>query len=238
MRYEKIVKARFISRPNRFIAKVDIDGQETVAHVKNTGRCKGLLVPDATVYLEDFTGNMRSRKLAYSIISVEKVCDDRKMLLINMDSQAPNRVVRESLESGSLFLPEFGELDLIKSEAVYGDSRMDFYIRDVSGQEGYIEVKGVTLEASGIASFPDAPTGRGIKHLNELSGLVKKGYQAYVIFVVQMEGVKSFRPNEERHMAFAEALRMADKNGVKVHAYGCKVKKDVLALDCPIPVCL
>ncbi len=234
MNYNKIIEGRFINRPNRFIAEVEINGKTVITHVKNTGRCRELLVSGAKVFLEDFTGNMGTRKLAYSLVGVEKKCPDGRVLMINMDSQAPNKVVAEALESGKITLPQMGKLVTIKGEAKYGDSRLDFYVCDEKGQEGYIEVKGVTLEDNKIVSFPDAPTMRGIKHLNELSALVGEGYNAYVIFVVQMEGVDEFRPNEERHYDFAQALRNANKSGVNVLAYQCHVTEDTLHISTPL----
>ena len=167
MKYEKIIKGKFKDRPNRFIAMVEVDGEAQKSHVKNTGRCKELLVSDATVYLEDFDGRMGTRKMRYSLIGVEKKTK-QGIIMINMDSQAPNKVVKEALISGKINLPGMDELVEIKAEYVYGDSRLDFYVKDQSGKEGFIEVKGVTLENNGVASFPDAPTERGIKHLKEL----------------------------------------------------------------------
>lgn len=237
MKYEKIIKARFISRPNRFVAQVEIDGKQATTHVKNTGRCRELLLPGATIYLEDFTQRMGSRKLAYSLIAVEK---NRKeaTLLVNMDSQAPNKVVKEALENGRLSLPGLGSLEEIKPEAVYGSSRLDFFVRDEDGREGYIEVKGVTLERRGVAAFPDAPTERGIKHLHELSQIARTSRLAYAIFVIQMEGMKEFIPNDETHKAFGDALRQAAKDGVKVLAYECRVKPESLELSEPVKVTL
>jgi len=230
MKYEKIVKGKFIERPNRFIAYVEIDGKVHKTHVKNTGRCKELLVPGATVYLEDFEGRMSTRKLRYSLIGVEKITP-KGALMINMDSQAPNKVVKEALLGGSIELPGMKSLMVVKGEATYGASRLDFYVKDESGKEGYIEVKGVTLENGGTASFPDAPTERGIKHLKELEGLVKEGKNAYAIFVVQMKGVNVFEPNDLRHKAFGDTLRSVSESGVKILAYDCIVTEDTLAID-------
>ncbi len=234
MNYKKIIEGRFINRPNRFVAEVEINGKTVITHVKNTGRCRELLVPGAKVFLEDFTDNMGTRKLEYSLVGVEKQCPDGKILMINMDSQAPNKVVAEALRDGIISLPQMSEPETIKGEAKVGDSRLDFYVRDKYGREGCIEVKGVTLEKDKIVSFPDAPTLRGIKHLKELSALVNEGYNAYVIFVVQMEGVEEFRPDEERHYEFAKALRGAKENGVHILAYQCKVGKDTLDISLPI----
>lgn len=237
MKYGKIVKAVFLRRPNRFVAQVLMDGEEVTVHVKNTGRCGELLIPGATVYLEDFTGRMGARKLPYSLIAVEKV---RKTdtLLVNMDAQAPNKVVQEALLNGRLNLPTMGRLTTVKAEAACGDSRLDFFLRDENGREGYMEVKGVTLEHDGFASFPDAPTLRGIRHLKELIRLADAGSFACVLFVVQMEGMQQFSPDEVRHPAFAQTLREAAEHGVCVLAWTCHVTKETLSIATPLPVCL
>ncbi len=232
MKYEKIIRAQFVSRPNRFVANVMIDGVETAVHVKNTGRCRELLVPGAEVYLEDFTYRPGKRRLLYDLVAVRK-----GNLLINMDSQAPNKVIKEALSAG-LRLPYTDTLDIIRPETTFGESRFDFFVRDIRGQEGFIEVKGVTLEENGIASFPDAPTERGIKHLNELVRAHREGYSACVIFAVQMEGMKYMSPNDERHRAFGDALRLAEKSGVSVLAFECSVTPDSLAISKEIPVVL
>lgn len=231
MKYKKILSARFISRPNRFVAKVLIDDEEVSVHVKNTGRCRELLTHDSVVYLEDFNDNPRNRKLMYDLIAVKK-----GNLLINMDSQAPNKVVAEALENGKIFLSEIGKLSLIRPETVYGDSRFDFYIEGENGEKGFVEVKGVTLENGGIASFPDAPTERGVKHINELIRAKASGYHAYIVFVVQMSGMKYVIPNDETHREFGETLRNADKLGVNVIAYECNVTPDTLEISEEIPV--
>lgn len=231
MKYGKIVSASFLSRPNRFVALVHIDGVETSVHVKNTGRCRELLVPRAEVFLEDHTHRQGERKLLYDLVAVRK-----GDLLINMDSQAPNKVVREALENGVIRLPGMGCLELIRPETTFNSSRFDFFVRDESGKEGFIEVKGVTLESDNAASFPDAPTERGIKHLNELTAAHKEGFLAYVIFVVQMEGMKYVTPNDERHPAFGDALRSASGNGVCVLAFECSVTPDSLLVTKEIPV--
>ena len=235
MKYESIIKGKFVERPNRFVAVVEVDGENHKAHVKNTGRCKELLVPGATVYLEDFNGRMGSRKMRFSLIGVEKVTDE-KTILINMDSQAPNKVVKEALEDGKLQLPGLDKLSEIKWEAKYGDSRLDFYVKDINGKEAYAEVKGVTLENEGLASFPDAPTERGIKHLYELLKAKEEGMEAYAIFVIQMKGVTSFSPNDERHKAFGDALRDVASKGVHVLAIDCIVMGDTLTVDKPIRI--
>lgn len=231
MKYEKIVSAQFISRPNRFVAQVLLNGEEVSVHVKNTGRCRELLVPDSVVYLEDFSYRQGKRKLLYDLIAVRK-----EYLLINMDSQAPNKVARESLENGSIKLPGMSELTIIHSEKVYGDSRFDFYIEDKNGEKGFVEVKGVTLENKGIASFPDAPTERGVKHLNELVRAMENGYHSYVMFVIQMSGMKLFTPNDVTHMEFGDTLRFAAKKGVHILAYECAVTPDSLEITRAVPI--
>ena len=229
MQYGKIVKARFVERPNRFVAVVDIDGAPTTVHVKNTGRCKELLVSGATVYLEDSCNP--NRKLRHSLIAVEK-----GDLLVNMDSQAPNKVVGEGLKEGRIKLSGMGNLVTVKAEKTFGESRFDFYVVDEEGREGYVEVKGVTLEDNGIASFPDAPTERGIKHLNELVEVKEQGMYAGIVFVIQIEGMKVFTPNDNRHKAFGEALRHAEKCGVEVIAHECKVTPETLTIGQTVPV--
>ncbi|MGN0613136.1 MAG: DNA/RNA nuclease SfsA [Porcipelethomonas sp.] len=231
MKYEKVIPAKFISRPNRFVAQAELDGREIPVHVKNTGRCRELLVPGAVIYLEDFTYRQGKRKLLYDIVAVEK-----GSLLINMDSQAPNKVVKEALENGTVHLPDMAELSFIKAEKVYGDSRFDFYVKDINGREGFLEVKGVTLENNGVASFPDAPTERGIKHLDELAKAKNEGCNAYVLFVIQMSGMTLFTPNDETHRAFGEALRHARLSGVNVLAYECAVTPDTLEITKPVPI--
>ncbi|MBR4950734.1 MAG: DNA/RNA nuclease SfsA [Clostridia bacterium] len=214
MRYENITQGIFLERPNRFIAYVDIDGVKTVCHVKNTGRCKELLVAGARVILEK--SNNPLRKTAYDLIAVYK-----GDMLINIDSVAPNKVFGEWAEKSGFF----GDISYIKPECVYKNSRFDYYI-EAQGKRIFVEVKGVTLENDGVLSFPDAPTERGIKHLNELAEAVKDGYGAYVFFVVQMEECKYFTPNVQRHKEFAVALRNAANNGVEVRCLTCKVLPD------------
>lgn len=231
MKYEKIVPAKFISRANRFVAQVLLNGEEVSVHVKNTGRCRELLVPDAVVYLEDFTYRQGKRKLLYDLIAVRK-----GDLLINMDSQAPNKVVREALENGSIKLSGMSELTIIRPEKVYGDSRFDFYVEDENNEKGFVEVKGVTLENDGIASFPDAPTERGVKHLNELVRAMENGYHSYVLFVIQMSGIKLFTPNDATHREFGDALRYAAEKGVQILAYECAVTPDSLEITKTVPI--
>ncbi|WP_455651958.1 DNA/RNA nuclease SfsA [Phascolarctobacterium sp.] len=226
MQYKEIKQGYFLVRPNRFIAHVELDGQVEVCHVKNTGRCRELLTPRAVVYVE--CHDDPKRKTKYSLIAVEK-----GGLLINMDSQAPNKVVGEWLQGGGL-VPD---ITLLKPECKHGTSRFDFYVETLQ-QKLFIEVKGVTLEENGIAMFPDAPTERGVKHLDELAQAVREGYAAAVIFVIQMRGVNCFTPNRRTHAAFAEALLRAQQAGVQVLAYDCKVTPDSLGLGDPVPCCL
>ena len=213
MKYKKVVTGKFISRPNRFIANVDIDGYIFVCHVKNTGRCRELLVPDATVFLEE--SDNPTRKTKYDLIAVKK--GDR---LINMDSQAPNKVFGE-------WAKDYFKPDFIKPEVTYKGSRFDFYM-EKDDEKIFVEVKGVTLENDGVVSFPDAPTERGIKHLLELSDAVKNGYTAYVFLIVQMKDVKYFEPSFERHPEFCEALKFAKESGVNVMCLDCEVTPDSL----------
>ena len=231
MKYQNMVKATFIERPNRFIAYCDVAGETIKVHVKNTGRCKELLVPGSTVYLEKAINP--NRKTPYSLIAVEK-----GDLLINMDSQVPNTVIEEALKSDVITLPNLeGPITKIKREQTYGQSRFDFY-GETGAEKFFIEVKGCTLEEHGVVRFPDAPTERGVKHLEELIGAKEAGYKAYVIFVVQMEKALYFTPHEERHPAFAETLRKAAQSGVGVLAYTCKVTPESLEIAAPLEVIL
>ena len=233
MKYENIVKANFIERPNRFIATVEVAGSVENAHVKNTGRCRELLKKGEQIYLEDFDGRMGKRKMRYSLIGVRK-----GEQLVNIDSQAPNTVVKEGLLSGAIQLPDMGKLTTVKGEHKYGASRLDFFVEDETGRKGLIEVKGVTLEIDGTAKFPDAPTERGVRHVEELAGAIEDGYQVYVIFVIQMKGITAMMPNDDTHRAFGDALRTAAKKGVHVLAYDCLVTENSLTIDNLIPVIL
>lgn len=224
MKYSNIQKGIFIIRPNRFIAHVEINGREEVVHVKNTGRCRELLTPDAQVYLEP--SDNPSRKTAYDLIAVRK--GDR---LINMDSQAPNKVFHEWAAAG-LFI---GEADLIKPEYKWGNSRFDFYL-EKGDRRCLVEVKGVTLENEGVVLFPDAPTERGVKHINELIAAHKQGFEAYVCFVIQMKDVKYFSSNDQTHPEFGAALRKAAAAGVNVLAFDCKVTPDSMEIADKIEV--
>lgn len=226
MRYENIQKAVFLSRPNRFVANVKLDSREETVHVKNTGRCRELLVPGCTVYLEKSANP--NRRTAYDLVAVEK-----GSLLINMDSQAPNKVFGEWAASGG-FLPH---LTLLRPETLWGKSRFDFYW-EAGEEKGFVEVKGCTLEESGVALFPDAPTERGVKHLRELAAAAREGYSCAVCFVLQMKGCHVFRPNEVTHPEFAAALRDAAQEGVRVMAMDCIVNPDSLTIDAPVEVVL
>lgn len=227
MHYHNIVKGHFVCRPNRFIAHVILDsGEEVVSHVKNTGRCRELLVPGAVVYLA--VADNPNRKTAYDLIAVEK--GDR---LINMDAQAPNQVFGEWVKTGGIW----HDIQKVRPESVWEDSRFDFRLEMGSGVT-FVEVKGVTLEEQGEVRFPDAPTERGVKHLHGLCRAVEQGYGAAVFFVIQMENVACFRPNDRTHPAFGEALRQAAQAGVSVLAYDCAVEPDSLEIRRPVPVIL
>ncbi len=220
MKYENIVKGVFLERPNRFIAICDIDGKEEICHVKNTGRCRELLLKGSVVYLEKSSNP--NRKTAYDLIAVRK--GDR---LINMDSQVVNKVALE-------FVPElFADAKLIKPEYKYGNSRFDIYV-ETELKKIFVEVKGVTLEEAGVVRFPDAPTERGVKHLKELQKAITEGYEAYVLFVIQMSDVKHFEPNSETHPQFADALKEARGNGVIPLAYDCEVTPDEIKIRKPV----
>ncbi len=224
MEYENIRAARFLSRPNRFVAIVELDGEETVCHVKNTGRCRELLVPGATVYVQERrTGN---RKTPFDLIAVEK-----GHLLINMDSQAPNPVFREYAEGG-----RFTEgLTLLQPEVRRGDSRLDFYY-EAGSRRGFAEVKGVTLEQDGVALFPDAPTQRGVRHLRELIACREAGLEAWAVFIIQMRGAVRFEPNRATHPEFAETLLEAAGRGVGILALECLVTPGSISVLGPVDV--
>ncbi len=223
MNYKKILPGTFLARPNRFIAHIDIDGKTEICHVKNTGRCKELLTPGCRVYCA--VSSNPNRKTKYDLIAAEK--GDR---LINMDSQAPNAAAREWLEQGGL-----GTLTQLRPETVHGDSRFDFsFCKD--GKPCFLEVKGVTLENDGVCAFPDAPTVRGAKHLNELACAAKNGYGAYVLFVIQMADVAYLQPNDVTDPAFGDALRKAYDAGVQVLAMDCTVTKDTMVINQPVEV--
>ncbi len=231
MKYKNILKGAFIERPNRFIAKVIADGCEHTVHVKNTGRCRELLVNGCTVYLEE--SDNPQRKTRFDLVAVEKIREDGSILLVNMDSQSPNTAAFEWVISSGMFSADAE----VRREVKHGDSRFDLYVRD-GARQAFIEVKGVTLERDGVAMFPDAPTVRGVKHLRGLVDAVAEGYEAYVLFVIQMKGVSSFTPNRETDPAFAEALRNAAKAGVKVLARDCIVTPDTMTVDEEVSVSL
>lgn len=222
MEYGTVLEGRFIARPNRFIAQVEINGQQETCHVKNTGRCRELLVEGAKVYLEE--SRNPARKTRYDLIAVEK--GER---LINMDSQAPNKAAAEYLPH---LLPG---LTCLRPETVFGSSRFDFYA-EAAGEKWFVEVKGVTLEENGIALFPDAPTERGVKHLHELCACIAAGYKAMALFIVQMENVQYFTPNTRTHPAFAQALEEARQKGVRLAAADCAVTPRTLIARQPVPI--
>ena len=228
MTYKNIHTATFVSRPNRFIALCDLNGEEVVCHVKNTGRCRELLVPGATVFLDEPSG--RERKTKYDLVAVEKSLENGESILINMDSQAPNEAAEEFVKKRL-----FPDAISVRREVTKGNSRFDFCIEE-EGKTTFLEVKGVTLENGGIASFPDAPTERGIKHIEELISLKKEGYGAAILFVIQMKGIHEFRPNDITHKAFGDALRRAEKAGVDIYAYDCIVTPESMLIDQPVEV--
>lgn len=221
MQYGEMVEGVFLERPNRFVARVAVRGEEVICHVKNTGRCKELLIPGAQVWLH--RESAPNRKTAYSLIAVKK-----GDILVNMDSQAPNRVAYE-------WIVEKINPDVICREKCYGNSRFDLYI-EKEGKKCYIEVKGVTLEKDGVALFPDAPTLRGVKHIRELITCKQEGFDAYILFVIQMKGVHLFRPNVKTQPEFRDALAEAKTAGVKIAAYDCLVTLDGLQMDQSIAV--
>ncbi|NLL96812.1 MAG: DNA/RNA nuclease SfsA [Clostridiaceae bacterium] len=227
MKYLNIVKAKFIERPNRFIAKCEYNGGIITAHVRNTGRCRELFIPGATVFLEK--ADNKKRKTGFSVIGVEK-----GKRLINIDSTASNKVLREAVKSG-LELSGLNSVTLIRSEKQFMDSRFDLYI-ETDTKKALVEVKGVTLEENNIALFPDAPTERGIKHLKELAKAASKGYEAYIAFIVQMKDVLSFSPNVKTHPEFGYELKKASEAGVHVLCFDCHVGEDFISLGDPIPV--
>lgn len=219
MKYNKTTEATFVERPNRFVAKVNLNGEEIYCHVKNTGRCKELLVPGATVWLED--SENPARKYRYSLVTVKK-----GKRLVNMDSQAPNKAVGEWLSGGGLFR----NIHLLKPESKYGSSRFDFYC-EYEDKKAYIEVKGVTLENDNAVSFPDAPTERGARHVKELSECIKDGFEAYIIFVVQMKDVSHFEANAVNDPVFASALKDAANKGVKILAVDCFISEKEMKIE-------
>lgn len=222
--YPNMVPGTFCARPNRFIAHVEIDGKEEICHVKNTGRCRELLIPGTKVWCQHHDDP--GRKTAWSLITVQK--GER---LVNIDSQVPNKLAFDYVNQGGLgFAP-----DLVKTEKTFGQSRFDLYY-EAGDRKGFVEIKGVTLEEDSVVRFPDAPTERGVKHLKELQEAAKQGYEAWVLFVVQMSHVKYFEPNTPRDPAFAAALKEAAQNGVQVKAVECAVTCDSLNITREVPV--
>ncbi|MEL7566941.1 MAG: DNA/RNA nuclease SfsA [Dehalobacterium sp.] len=229
MRYQKIKTALFLKRPNRFVAHVILDGKEEIVHVKNTGRCRELLQPNARVILEE--SQNPNRKTKYSLIAVYK--DE---LLINMDSQAPNTVVWEGIKANKI--DEIKHITVLKKEVTYGQSRFDLYFEDQKNNKGFVEVKGVTLENHGVAMFPDAPTLRGTKHVQEMMRAVKEGYQGFIIFLVQMQGIKYFTPHRIMDQNFSAALKEAKESGVNILVFDAQVTENSISFGKRIDYCL
>ena len=224
MRYKETEKAVFLKRPNRFIAEGEIQGKRETVHVKNTGRCKELLIPGTEVILEK-SGNP-NRKTKYDLI-----CVNKQGRLINMDSQIPNKAAEEWIRKGGLFPEEVS----IRPEKKYGNSRFDLYVESPV-RRAFVEVKGVTLEEDNVVRFPDAPTVRGIKHVEELIHCMEEGYEAYLLLVIQMKGVKKFMPNWDTQPEFGQALIKAEKAGVKIIARDCLVTEDTIEIQEEVPV--
>ena len=223
MTYENMTLGIFLSRPNRFIAHIELDGAVEICHVKNTGRCRELLIPGCTVWCQ--RSDNPSRKTKFDLIAVQK--GDR---LINMDSQAPNKAAGEWLASGGL-----GEISDLRAEVKHGDSRYDFsFVKD--GKRCFLEVKGCTLENDGVCAFPDAPTERGAKHIRGLTAAAGEGFGAYILFVIQMPDVKYIRPHDETDPEFGHALREAAQKGVTVLAMDCAVTPETMDIRLPVPV--
>ena len=224
MKYENTKRAVFLDRPNRFIAHVDLNGQTETVHVKNTGRCKELLIPGTEVILEESVNP--ARKTKYDLI-----CVNKSGRWINMDSQVPNKAAAEWIRAGRLFPEEV----TLKTEKVYGNSRFDIYVESPC-RKAFIEVKGVTLEENDIARFPDAPTQRGVKHVEELIRCQEDGYEAYLHFVIQMKGIREFEPNWSTHPQFGEVLQKAQNAGVHLLAYDCLIREDYIEIQDPVPI--
>lgn len=232
MKYKNITEGIFLSRPNRFIANVLIDGKEEVAHVKNTGRCRELLREGFRVWLE--ISSNPTRKTKYDLVAAEKEREDLPPLFINLDSQIPNDCAGEWLPKSNLF----SEDAKIRREVTYKNSRFDFSVEEKDGRISFLEVKGVTQEINGKVLFPDAPTERGVKHIEELIKAKEEGFGAYILFVIQMKGIKSLSPNDETHKAFGDALRKAHKAGVRILAVDSIVTPDSIVIDEFVPVVL
>ncbi len=227
MKYNNIKSAKFINRKNRFIAEIEINNKIELCHVKNTGRCKELLVEGVEIFVEE--NNNKNRKTKYSLITVKK-----GNMLVNIDSQIPNYVVKEALENK--VIKQLNDLTFIKQEVKYKNSRFDIYFERENNIKGFIEIKGVTLEENGIVRFPDAPSERAIKHINELIEAKKEGYETYIIFVIQLKNVKYFEPNKKMHYVFYETLKNAKNNGIHILAYDCFVDIDEIVLKDSVKV--
>lgn len=223
MKYEKVIEGVFIDRPNRFIANIEINGKAEICHVKNTGRCRELLIPGAKVFVSE--SDNQERKTRFDLVAVLK-----GDVLFNIDSQAPNKVFGEWLEESGYF----GNITFIKPECFYKKSRFDFYF-EYNGRKAYAEVKGVTLERDGVFLFPDAPTERGVRHIEELCDAVGEGFEAYAVFVLQAENAKSFSPNAVTHPEFEVALKTAEKCGVKILCLVCDVTPGSLKISGFVP---
>lgn len=233
MRYDAVAEGRFVRRMNRFVALVRVGGRTMEAHVRNTGRFAELLLPDARIFLEDHgEAPAGKRKTRYTLIGVAS-----GGAIVNIDSGASNRLVGEALEHGRLPLPGLREpWRTIRPETGYGTSRFDFFLEDAAGRKAFLEVKTVTLLDQGVARFPDAPTLRGIRHLQELERAVAEGFAGIVLFVVQAGDVRAVEPNDRTHMAFGVALRAAIASGVTARAVACRVGPDSIELAAPVPV--
>ncbi len=229
MRYERVVEGRFIRRLNRFVAEVEVDGVLRNVHVKNTGRCRELFIEGVRVFLEP--AKNPERKTAYSLVSLYK-----GEMVVNIDSQIPNKAAMIALKENPHLAKTVGNMTVIKPEVTYGKSRFDLYYENDRGERGFIEVKGVTLEREGIALFPDAPTVRGTKHINELIDSVKEGYRSYILFVVQLSPVEFFTPNQETDPAFVKALMAARREGVGILCYDSIVTPDSIRLNHPVDI--
>ena len=236
MFYPNTLTATFLARPNRFLAHVMVNGEEKVCHVTNTGRLKELLLPGTEVILQHHPDAAAAgRKTEYSLIGVAKpLADNRQTTWVNIDSQAPNQAACEWLTRGK-GLPFCPRPQNVRREVRWGQSRFDLAFTDC-GKPWFMEVKGVTLDVNGTAMFPDAPTERGIKHLDELGAAVKEGYGAAVLFVIQMKGISAFAPHRSRHPEFTDALIRAKNNGVHVWAYDCIVTENSMEIDAPVAV--
>lgn len=229
--YDQMERGVFLGRPNRFVAEVELCGQIVRCHVKNTGRLKELLIPSTGVWVQHC--ERADRKTKYSLITVEKTGAAGETILVNIDSQAPNEAAANWISRGAEGL--FGEQAFLKREKKFGNSRFDLYF-EADGRKCFMEVKGVTLETGGVAKFPDAPTERGVKHVKELMAAAMAGYEAYLLFVIQMKGILAFSPNDDTHPAFGEVLRAATGAGIHILARDCIVKEDAMTIDREVTV--